>query len=68
VHCANARARKESCNGLPGHREVYGDGIAFFHAKFLEDVGYARYLAEEFGVCDLTTFTWLICFVDDRSL
>lgn len=68
MHCANARAREEGCDGLPSHREVNGDGIALFHAKFLEDVGHARHLAEQFGVRDLTAFTWLIRFVDDRSL
>lgn len=59
---------EEGSDGLPGHRQVYGDGIAFLDAERFEDIGDAANLAEEFSVCDLAALTGLISFVDDGSL
>lgn len=61
-------AGHEGSHGLPGHRQVDGDGVALLDAPRLEDVGDAAGLAEELAVADLGALRGLICFVDDSSL
>lgn len=54
TECSTSMQRKEGRLRRSARSwEVYGDGIAPFRAKILEDIGYARHLSKEFGVGDL---------------
>lgn len=68
VYGTNAGAGKESSDGLPGHGQVYGDGISFLDAETLEDVRDRANLAKKFGVSDETTFTGLIGLINNGCL
>jgi hypothetical protein len=68
VDGANASAGKEGGDGVPGHGEVDGDGVALFDAERLEDVGDAAYLVEELAIGDVGTLAGLIGLVDDGGL
>ena len=68
MHGTNTSAGKKSRHGLPSHREVYRNGIALLDTKRFENIGNAGDFPQEFAVRDLTTFTWFICFIDDRGL
>jgi len=68
VDGADAGAGEKSGGGLPGHGEVDGDGVAFFDAHGLEDVGDAADFAEEFGVGDEFALAWFVRFPDDSGL
>lgn len=68
VYRTSANAGKEGYNGLAGHREVYGDGIALFHTEIVKGIGHAQHRTKEVGVGDPAALTWFVCFVDNRSL
>ena len=68
VDSTDACAGEEGGDSLPCHREVDGDGVAFFDAERLEDIGDGADFTEEFAVRDFATFIGLIGFVYDGSL
>ena len=53
---------------MPGHGEVYGDGVALLDAEGLEDVRDAADFAQELAIADFTAFTRLVGLVDDCGL
>lgn len=65
---SNTGTSHERGDGLPGHREVDGDGVALLNTIGLEDIGDAAGLAEKLAIADLSALTGLISFVDDSSL
>lgn len=68
VNCTDTCAGKEGGDGLPGHGEVNGDGVALLDAEFFEDISDARYFAQELGVGDFSAFVGLVAFIDDGGL
>ena len=68
MYGTNAGARKEGSDGLPGHRHVDRDSIAFLDAVRLEKVGDTADFAEELAVADFAAFTRLVGLVDDGGL
>lgn len=68
VNGADASTGEEGGNGVPGHGQVDGDGIALLDSKGLEDVGDGADLAQELAVRDLAAIAWLVGLVDDGGL
>jgi hypothetical protein len=68
VDCTNTSTGKESRNGLPCHREIDGDGIAFLDAERLENIGDWADFAEKLRVANFAAFTRFIGFIDDSGL
>ena len=68
VDGADAGAGEEGGDGVPGHGEVEGDGVALADAEGLEDVGEGADLVEELGVGDVGALGRLVGFVDDGGL
>lgn len=68
MNSTDTSAGKESCNSMPSHWHVDGDGVALLNSHTLEDVGNAADFAEELSIGDFATFTWLIALVDDCGL
>ena len=64
----NTNAGKESCNSLPSHWHVDGDGIALLDSHTLEDIGNAANFAEKLSISDLTALIRFIGFIDDCGL
>ena len=68
VDSTDTGAGHEGGNGLPGHREVNGDGVALLDTIGLEDIGDTARLAEQLAVADLSALAGLVSLVDDSSL
>lgn len=68
VDSADTRAGEKDCDGLPRHRKVNGDGIAFLETEGFENIGDAADFAEKLGVSDFPSFSGLISLVDDGGL
>jgi hypothetical protein len=65
---SDAGASKESGNAMPCHREINGDGIAFFDSKGFENIGDARDLAEELSKRNFTALSRLVGLVENSGL
>ena len=68
VHGADTRACEECGDCLPCHGEIDRDCVALLNAEILEDIRDAADFAEKLCVCDVASFVWLVCFVDDGGL
>jgi hypothetical protein len=68
VDGTNARTSEEGGDGLPGHRKVDRDSVAFLDTEGLEYIGNAGDFVQQFSKGDLTARARLISFVDNRRL
>lgn len=68
VDGANACAREEGRDGLPGHWKVDRHCITLADTKRLENIGDAADFAEEFTIGDGDTLVWLVSLPDDSNL
>lgn len=68
VDRADARAREERGDRLPGHGQVDRDRVALLHAPGLEHVRDARDLAQELAKADVLVLARLVCLVNDGRL
>jgi hypothetical protein len=68
VDGTDASAGEEGSDGLPCHRKIDGDSIAFPDTEGLEHIGNAGDFVEQLRVGDVSVFIWFIGFVDDGSL
>lgn len=68
VYGANTSAGKEGSDRLPGHGQIYGDGISLFDSETLENVRNRANLMKKFGIRDEATLSGLIGLINDGSL
>lgn len=59
---------EEGNNGFGDHGHVNCDGIALFHAQFLEDIGHFADLTVQFAIGDVSALIGFIGFVNNRNL
>lgn len=68
VDGTNTRAGEEGGDGLPGHGQVEGDGVALLDSERLENIGEGGDFLEELAVADLGAFTWLVRLPNNSGL